>query len=707
MIKKHILVAVLLFLLGINPLQAISQSDLTPLPQHRISTMLIANFVDQYHYKQSDLNDEQSKRIFNEYLKTLDPNRNIFTKQDINQFSKYKTKFDDALIKGDLKPAFEMFGKFVLRRNERVDYAISRLGDSFDFSIKESYQFDRENADWPEDTNALDELWRQRVKNDYLTLMLAGKKDKELIETLTKRYTRIKTRLSQFNAEDAYELFVNAFLRNLEPHTAYFSPRTSENFNINMSLSLEGIGAVLQTVDEYTVVKRVIKGGPADLSKQVHAGDKIIGVGQGEKEVDDVIGWRLDDVVDRIRGPKDSIVQLHILPESSGPDGADKYVTITRNKIKLEDQKVKKSVLEIPDGKTNRKIGVIEIPTFYLDFAASARGDKDYSSTTRDTKKIIDELKAENVDGIVVDLRRNGGGSLVEAVSLTGLFIKTGPVVQIRNSNGKIQLYEDTDNDIAYSGPLAVLVDRHSASASEIFSGAIQDYGRGTIVGEPTFGKGTVQTIIDLNKYAKGSENKLGKLKITMAQFFRINGDSTQHRGVIPDIIFPTTVNNDKQGERSLENALPWAEIPATQYKPNRLLLSNLDNVRMKHKVRVESDSGFNFLLNQEKIRQKVSKQKEVSLVESKRTLEREQREQDRHQRLNEFRKSRGLEIVSLDEDDTSNADLESEKNTKLNDELNLITLRETASILVDVNHFSIGNRFSNIQKQSKTLNKL
>ncbi len=688
MIKKQSFLVVLLTLGLIGQAFAISQAQLEPLPKHRLSTVLITKFVDKYHYKRSSLNDEQSAVIFDEYLKTLDPGHNIFTQQDIDQFSRFKFQLDDALLKGDLNPAFLIFRKFNERRIERADYALKRLEQKFDFSIEESYLFDRDDVTWVKDVKALDEVWRKRIKNDYLTLLLANKKDDELKETLRKRYKRFKKRSTQFKEEDAYEFFINAYLRSLEPHTAYFSPRTSENFNINMSLSLEGIGAVLETIDEHTVVKRVIKGGPADLTRMLHAGDKIIGVGQGAGKVLDIVGWRLDDVVDKIRGAKDTVVQLRILPADSGPGGANKYITIVRNKIKLEDQQVKKAMIEIPNenGKGVRKIGVIEIPTFYMDFAAAARGESDYSSTTRDTKKIIDELKAENIDGIVVDLRSNGGGSLVEAVSLTGLFIKAGPVVQIRKSSGRIQVDKDDDESIAYSGPLVVLVDRYSASASEIFSGAIQDYDRGTIVGEPTFGKGTVQSIIDLNDYVKNSDDTLGRLKITMAQFFRVNGDSTQHRGVVPDIIFSTSETSDDQGERALANALPWAHIPAAGFTASNQPPVNLVTVKNQHEARIEKDSGFRFLVSQAKVREEFMERKGLSLLRSEREAEREQREKDRHERLNQFRESRGIALVSLADDVKESEDFDEEENKNLMDELRLILLRESAHILVDLN---------------------
>jgi len=689
------------------PTFATATGKIEPSLKHGLSTTLITKIIEQNHYKKNRLNDEQSNRIFEEYLEALDPGRNIFTQKDLDQFSQFRTALDDALLDGNLEPAYVIFRKFNDRRVERANFALKSLETDFDFSTEESFLFNREELGWPKDRIELDKIWLRKVKNDYLTLLLVDKKEDALKETLRKRYNRIIKRSSQLNAEDVYESFINAYLRTIEPHTAYFSPRTSENFNINMSLSLEGIGAVLQTVEEHTVIKRTIKGGPAELSKQLHAGDKIIGVGQGSGKVEDVIGWRLDDVVQLIRGPKDSVVQLHILPEASGPGGADKHITIVRNKIKLEDQQVKKSIIEIPQGESQQKIGVIEIPTFYMDFAASARGDKDFSSTTRDTQKIIDELKAENVDGIVVDLRRNGGGSLVEAVSLTGLFIESGPIVQIRNSIGNIKVDKDTNKNIAYTGPLAVLVDRHSASASEIFAGAIQDYGRGVILGEPTFGKGTVQTIVDLNNYVRNNEFTLGKLKLTMAQFFRINGDSTQHRGIVPDIIFPTSAENEDQGERALENALPWASVPAAKFSPVGLIPQDFSHVKNRHESRVKKDSGFELLLSQSKRRQILSKKKALSLLKIERKTEREQREKDQNEQLNKFRESRGLKTVSIADDFATDVDNDSEEKTHLSDEVQHILLREAATILVDLSQVSSNNQFTQKKMSTNSKNSL
>ena len=648
-----------------------------------MSTVLITKFIDSFHYKETALGDAESKKIFEQYLKVLDPNRSFFTAEDIALFNRYETLLDDSLLKGDLGPAFAIFELFSQRRVERAEFALERLEQPFDFGLDEAYHFDRREAAWAKDVDELDELWRKRVKNDVLSLLLANKEESELKKTLRSRYERLKTRAYQYHAEDTYEFFINAYLTQVEPHTAYFSPRTSENFDINMSLSLEGIGAVLQTVDEHTVVRRIVPGGPADLSGLLHADDRIVGVAQGmEGELIDVIGWRLDDVVDLIRGPKDSVVRLAVLPKEKGVSSPSQTISIVRNKIKLEEQQAKKSIIELGDEDSPQRIGVITIPTFYMDFAAAQRGEKDYRSTTRDTQVLIKELLAEEVDGIVVDLRGNGGGSLSEAVSLTGLFIKSGPVVQVQENSGDLKIYRDEDDKTVYSGPLAVLVDRSSASASEIFAGAIQDYRRGVIVGEPTFGKGTVQSVIDLNRYVDIKET-LGRLKLTIAQFFRVNGESTQHRGVVPDVVFPTAENSDEHGERSLDNALPWAQIKAASYNAHQNSKFILGDVIKHHQQRVKNDEGFRFLLAQADLRRANADKKVISLLMEERKKERDTLEKDNRDRLNQFRVSVGLEPVKMDEGEDDRLASGDERNEKaFADAVDMIELKETAAIL-------------------------
>jgi len=662
-----------------------ANAPLSPSPEHSFSTVLLTKFIKQLHYKESSLDDTQSSAILNRYIESLDTNRNIFTAEDIASFKRYDTALDDAIRRGDLEPAFTIFRLFNQRRLERADYALQRLEQSFDFTLDEQYLFDRTDAAWPKDQNELDDIWRKRIKNDVLSLSLANKSTEEINKTLRKRYQRFKTRSEQTKAEDVYEIFINAYLKTIEPHTAYFSPRTSENFKINMSLSLEGIGAVLKTVSDYTIIKSTVPGGPAEMSNQLHPEDRISGVGQGsDGEIEDVVGWRIDDVVALIRGPKGSVVRLQVLPKASGLDGPSKIVTIIRDKIKLEEQQAKKSIIEIPNGEQISRIGVITIPTFYMDFDAARLGEKDYVSTTRDTRRLLEELKAEKVDGIVIDLAGNGGGSLSEAISLTGLFIKSGPVVQVRDSHNKLQIDEDTDDSIAYSGPMAVLVNRFSASASEIFAGAMQDYGRATILGEPTFGKGTVQQVLDLNRHVRNSGATLGQLKMTIAQFFRINGDSTQNRGVIPDIIFPTAQENSKQGESSLENALPWAQIKAANFHPYNRTRSNLAVVTAQHQKRIQSDSGFEYLLAQADMRKEILDKTSVTLLKTERKTEREKQEMEGLELLNRFRISLGLEpekISDIQEDE----EISSDEDDNFIEQIKLIKLREAAAILVDL----------------------
>jgi len=661
-----------------------ASAALTPKPEHSISAVLVAKFITQFHYKKNKLDDAQSKIILTEYIDTLDPNRNIFTQKDIISFNLYSHTLDDAIREGNLTPAFSIYRKYNQRRVERANFALERLAQPFDFTIDEHYRFDRSEAAWPEDKKALNEIWRQRVKNDILSLSLSKKSDEEIQKRLGKRYERIKTRTKQVKSEDVYEAFINAYLISIEPHTTYFSPRTSENFNINMRLSLEGIGAVLQTVGDYTVVKKTIPGGPAEMSGQFRSEDRISSVGQGiDGKMEDVVGWRIGDVVALIRGPKNTVVRLQLLPKGD-EDSPGKIVTITRDKIKLEEQHAKKSIIEVSNGDSTSRIGIITIPTFYMDFEGARRGDKDYVSTTRDTRKLLQALTAEKIDGLVINLANNGGGSLPEAISLTGLFIKSGPVVQVRDSENKLDINEDTDNDIAYRGPITVLVNRYSASASEIFAGAMQDYGRATIVGETTYGKGTVQQVLDLNRHAPRNSATLGQLKFTMAQFFRINGDSTQNRGVIPDIKFPTAESSSELGESALDNALPWARIKAANYKSYGLIRDDLSTIRALHQARTEADKGFQYLRAQAEVRKKILAKTSVTLLKAARKEEREKQRSASLTRLNQFRTSIGLSANKMS-DLENDSEVASAEDEKFLEEIKNIRVKEAAAILADL----------------------
>jgi carboxyl-terminal processing protease len=576
----------------------VSATELSAEPQHRYASRLASRFITSYHYHRQDLDDDMSSRIFDQYLKQLDPNRSFFTASDVADMERYRDYVSDAIRQAELEPAFDMFNRYVRRVGERTDFAVSLLEKGFDFTEDEDYRFDRREASWAADSDELDEVWRKRVKNDWLRLRLADQEDEDIVETLTERYTGLQRRVKELNAEDVFSMFMNAFTRSVEPHSAYMSPRRSEDFEISMRLSLDGIGAMLQRETEYTTVMEIVPGGPADLDGRLQPGDRIVGVGQGEDgEIVDVVGWRLDHVVDLIRGERDTVVRLEILPAETGLGGASTVLDITRNEVKLEEQAASKDLIEVPVGDETRRIGIVRVPVFYVDFQGRARNEPNYRSSTRDVRRLINELKSEGIDGLIVDLRGNGGGALVESTTMTGLFIDTGPVVQVRDSRGQVSLEKDREPGMAWEGPLGVLVDRRSASASEIFAAAIQDYGRGVIIGEPTFGKGTVQNLIDLDNMSRSEDARLGQIKLTMAQFYRIAGGSTQAKGVVPDIALPTAGNPDEWGESALEFAMPWGEIDAAEFERFADLAPLIDLARHRHEERLETDDELQDLL--------------------------------------------------------------------------------------------------------------
>jgi carboxyl-terminal processing protease len=665
---------------GSSPDTPDSLKVLAPKTYYQEESKIINTIISRYHYRKFKLNDSLSSEIFERYIETLDHSKSYFLTKDIMEFEKYKNKFDDFLMDGELNVVYDIFKTYKERANNRFDYVEKQLQQDFDFSIDEYYERNREDASWPASDEEANEIWRKRIKNDALNLKLASKPSDSIAITLSRRYKNYRKAINQYNSEDIFQLFMNSYTESVDPHTNYFSPLTSENFKINMSLSLEGIGAQLQQEDDYVKILEIIPGGPAFKSSKLERNDKIIGVAQDATgEMVDVIGWRVTDVVQLIRGPKGTTVRLLILPANAGINAIPKEVTLVRDKVKLEEQAAKKEILDIKQDDINYRIGVINIPTFYSDFEAQQRGDKNYRSTTRDVKKIVEELKAEGIDGIIIDLRNNGGGALNEAIDLTGLFIKDGPVVQVRNSDGSIQVGADEDPNVFYDGPLAVLVNRFSASASEIFSGAIQDYERGVIIGEQTYGKGTVQNLIDLNRIMQGSDDKLGQVKITVAKYYRINGGSTQSLGVIPDITLPSTVEADEFGESSQESALPWDEINPTKYKIAGNVKEFLSMLKIKHEQRIQSSNEFDYLFEDIRDYKEEINQNLISLNEDVRRREMEKEEEEKFERENERRKIKGIKLLDKGEEiDESSAP----------DDL---YLEESAKILADLIAMTIG----------------
>ena len=619
--------------------------ELTPTSQEARAAHLAADVLARFHYRKVELDDALSQKVFDQYMKSLDSEKLFFVESDIDRLSADRTKLDDAILKDDLTIPFAIFNLYEQRVAERFAYARTLLKKGFDFRESESYQFVRKKESWPKTEAEMRELWRKRVKNDWLRLKLAGKDDKGIVDILDKRYDNFLKRIGRVKSADAFQTYMNAYTMAIEPHTNYLGPRAVENFDISMRLSLVGIGAMLAEINEYATIRELVTGGPASLSDQLKIGDRIVGVAQGEAGVMmDVMGWRLDDTVALIRGAADSVVLLDVLPADAGPDGKHKLVSLTRKKISLEEQAAKKSVHSISDGTAAYRIGVISLPTFYEDVAGRQKGLQDYKSATRDVARLLDELRKEKVDSVLIDLRNNGGGSLMEAIELTGLFIDKGPVVQQRNASGQIAVGSDTQAGVAWDGPLGVLINRSSASASEIFAAAIQDYGRGLIIGEPSFGKGTVQTMVDLDRVAKNRMPEFGTLKMTVAQFFRINGGTTQLRGVTPDILFPTVADAENSGESSFDNALPWVQIKAADYAPAGDLRGLLPLLLARHEARVKKDSDFQYL--QDDIAEfKLQRQKNlISLNETVRRKERDAQEE--RLKLRESRRDAGRDSL-------------------------------------------------------------
>ncbi|HEX8587318.1 carboxy terminal-processing peptidase [Pseudomonas sp.] len=653
-----------------------SWDNLQPDRDEVIASLNVVELLKRHHYSKPPLDDKRSEIIYQSYLKLLDPARSYFLASDIAEFDKWRFQFDDFLKSGDLAPGFTIYKRYLDRIKSRLDFALAQLNkgvDKIDLNTQETLLVDRKDAPWAKNEAELDDLWRKRVKDEVLRLKIAGKDPAKIQETLTKRYKNQLARLGQTRSEDVFQAYLNTFAMSYDPHTNYLSPDSAENFDINMSLSLEGIGAVLQSDNDNVKIVRLVPAGPAAKTKQVATADKIIGVAQGDKEMVDVIGWRLDEVVKLIRGPKGSVVRLEIVPASNAPsDQTTKIVSITREAVKLEEQAAKKSVLHLNQDGKDYKLGVIEIPAFYLDFKAYRAGDPEYKSTTRDVKKLLTELQSEKVDGVVIDLRNNGGGSLQEATELTSLFIDKGPTVLVRNADGKVDVLEDENSGAFYKGPMALLVNRLSASASEIFAGAMQDYHRALIIGGQTFGKGTVQTIQPLNH---------GELKLTLAKFYRVSGQSTQHQGVLPDIGYPSIIDTKEIGESALPEAMTYDTIkPAIKpaVDPFKPFLAQLQS---RHDARSAKDAEFVFIEEKLALAKKLMSEKTVSLNEAERRKEHADIESKQLAMENVRRKAKGEEpLKELKKEDEDALPSDDDK-TKPEDDA---YLAETGRILLD-----------------------
>ena len=667
---------------------AFGASALAPTSGQSDTLQELIDVIEDRHYASRRYDDGLSAQHFVAYLDALDPQRMFLDAYDIGEFNQWRLELDNAGRRGDLNPAFTIFNRYHAKLKARLERILDTLPatlEGFDYDVDEYLVIDHSTMPWAPDQAELDDRWRKRLKNQALSLILADKPEAEIPDTLARRYQNQLSRLDQYNAQDVFQIYANSLAEQYDPHTNYFSPRRAENFDINMSLSFEGIGAMLQVEDEYAKVTRLIPAGPADKQGELKPSELIIGVGQGDSgPIEDVVGWRLDEVVDLIRGPRDTIVRLEVIP-GKGKTDQRRVIPIRRNEVKLEEQAAQKEIIEFTDeADQTHRIGVIDIPAFYIDFEAYRNGDKNYRSTTRDVQKLVDELVADGVEGLVIDLRDNGGGSLQEANQLTGLFIEYGPTVQIRSAESRVWRDGKRRKSRYYEGPLAVMINRLSASASEIFAGAIQDYGRGIIVGEQSFGKGTVQSLVALQE---------GQLKITESKFYRISGESTQHRGVIPDIQYPSLFDPEQIGESALDNALAWDQIaPArfSRYNDYRAILPTLTDL---HEKRAANDPDYLYLQDQVSLAEEARTITALPLRQAGRLEMRDDQEQKALAIENKRRVAKGLERLATldaeepaDDTDQLEADDPSEGPTHGGDEdqLDDVLLMETGRILVD-----------------------
>jgi carboxyl-terminal processing protease len=650
-----------------STIESTSDAVLEPESRHENIGELVTAFIQKSHYNHIPVDDELSSAVMDTFLNELDRNKVYLLASDIEYFEEFRYELDDIARKDPLDPVFDMFAIYRTRVRERFEFAIEQLDEEPDLTVDEEYQFDRSDIAWATNTEELDALWRKRVKNDVLNLALNDKSWDESQEVLRKRYNRYLRRMEQLNSDDVFETFMNAFAHTLDPHSSYLSPRNSEEYRIQMSLSYFGIGASLQTEDDYVQIVNIIAGGPASVDGRLGPKDRIAGVAQGtDGPMTDVIGWRLDDVVDLIRGEADTVVRLQIIPAGALPGSSEKEISLTRGQVKLEEQAAKSEIITVPRDGRDWSIGVIEVPSFYRDFRALSNGDKDFTSTTKDVKALIDELEEQGIDGLVVDLRNNGGGHLTEATALSGLFIDNGPVVQLKNAGGRISRLDDPDpvSRVAYNGPMAVLINRFSASASEIFAAAIQDYERGVIIGQTTFGKGTVQNLYPLDQYLQPEGDKgYGQLTLTIGKYYRVTGESTQHRGVDPDIFLPSSIDADEIGESARETALPWDTIQTTRFRAGDPLDTTIDSLTASHAERAKDDPNHQYLEQFIEDDREVRGRKSVSLNIETRREERAANMDRALQLENDRRAALGLDALAsledIDEEDRPDIQLD------------------------------------------------